>query len=101
MVVDGQELEEVDASELHALRLNAKEVLAPLRSQLQMERFKILGVNSICEHLPNSRRLNLGSIKFQTTRLGMMRKLKMASGRSKEASFFVVTLYLESNCSCR
>ena len=32
MVSDTEELEEVDASELHARRLNAKEVLTPQRS---------------------------------------------------------------------
>ena len=32
MVADIEELEEMDASELHARRLNAKEVLTPKRS---------------------------------------------------------------------
>ena len=32
MVADIEELEEMDASELHARRLNAKEVLTPQRS---------------------------------------------------------------------
>ena len=32
MVADVEELEEMDASELHARRLNAKEVLTPQRS---------------------------------------------------------------------
>ena len=32
MVADIEELEEMDASELHVLRLNAKEVLTPQRS---------------------------------------------------------------------
>ena len=32
LVADIEELEEMDASELHARRLNAKEVLTPLRS---------------------------------------------------------------------
>ena len=32
MVADTEELEEMDASELHARRLNAKEVLTPQRS---------------------------------------------------------------------
>ena len=31
MVADIEELEEMDASELHARRLNAKEVLTPLK----------------------------------------------------------------------
>ena len=32
MIADTEELEEVDASESHARRLNAKEVLSPQRS---------------------------------------------------------------------
>ena len=32
MVADIEEMEEMDASELHARRLNVKEVLTPLRS---------------------------------------------------------------------
>ena len=31
----------------------------------------------------------------------MMRKQKMISGRSQENSFIVITLYQESNCTCR
>ena len=43
MVADIEELEQMDASELHARRLNAKEVLSPMSvanfiSQSQMER---------------------------------------------------------------
>ena len=33
MVADIEEMEEMDASEIHATRLNAKEVLSPLRSE--------------------------------------------------------------------
>ena len=52
MVADMKELEEMDASELHARRLNAKEVLAPQRSgnfifRSQMEKSKSLGENSV------------------------------------------------------
>ena len=32
MIADIEELEEMDASELHARRLNAKEVLTPMKS---------------------------------------------------------------------
>ena len=38
---------------------------------------------------------------FKTTRRAMMRKLKMTSGRSQENSFIVITMYLESICTCR
>ena len=48
MVADIEELDEVDASELHARRLNAKEVLTPQRSgsfifQVADETVKIFG----------------------------------------------------------
>ena len=33
MVVDIEELEQMDASELHARRLNAKEVLTPMKGE--------------------------------------------------------------------
>ena len=33
MVADIEELEQMDASELHARRLNAKEVLTPMKSE--------------------------------------------------------------------
>ena len=47
MVADIEELEEMDASELHARKLNAKEVLTPKMleiscSQSQMEQSKFL-----------------------------------------------------------
>ena len=48
MNADIEELEEMDASELHARRLNAKEVLTPMKSdnyiysQSQMEQSKPL-----------------------------------------------------------
>ena len=47
MVADIEELEEMDASELHARKLNAKEVLTPMKSdnlysQSQMEQSKFL-----------------------------------------------------------
>ena len=48
MIADIEELEEMDASELHARKLNAKEVLTPKEmdtscSQSQMELSKSLG----------------------------------------------------------
>ena len=53
MVADIEELEQMDASELHARRLNAKEVLTPQKkvifpsSQSQMEQLKLLGEISV------------------------------------------------------
>ena len=34
MIADIEELEEMDASELHARRLNAKEVLMPMKGEI-------------------------------------------------------------------
>ena len=50
MVADIEDLEEMDASQLHARRLNATEVLTPMKgensySQSQKERFKKTGEN--------------------------------------------------------
>ena len=52
MVADIEELEEMDASELHARRLNAKEVLTPQRSgnfisPVADGTVKIFGENSV------------------------------------------------------
>ena len=38
---------------------------------------------------------------FKKTQPGMLRKLKMTSGRSQEDSYIVIALYQESNCTCR
>ena len=47
MIADIEELEEMDASQIHARKLNAKEVLTPMKiknlsSQSQMEQSKYL-----------------------------------------------------------
>ena len=57
MVADIEEMEEMDASEFHARRLNAKEVLTPLRSGNFIFPFadgtvQIFGENGIWEHPP-------------------------------------------------
>ena len=57
MFADIEDLEEMDASELHARRLNAKEVLTPMKreksySKPQMEQSKSLEKDSVCEHPP-------------------------------------------------
>ena len=38
---------------------------------------------------------------FKKTQPVMMRKLKVTSGRSQENTFIAITLYQESNCTCR
>ena len=57
MVADTEELEEMDASELHARTLNATEVLTTQRSRnykfpVADETEKYLGENSVREHPP-------------------------------------------------
>ena len=56
MIADTKELEEMDASEIHARRLNAKEVLTPMEgdnfSQSQMEQSKPLEEINVWDHPP-------------------------------------------------
>ena len=122
MVADIEELDEMDASELHARRLNAKEVFTPQRSgififQVADGKVKIFGgekrliTSTLTRDRPErgedqeivqgkSDELHSPTY-FKTTRRGMMRKLKMTSGLSQENSFVVITWKLESNCTCR
>ena len=119
MVADMKDLEEMDASELHARRLNAKELLTPQRSGnpifpnadgtvkifVREQRLRTSTLNQNEDKnkkfLKKSRMNHILRPNFKTTRPGMMRKLKMTSGRSQENSFVVITLYIESNCTCR
>ena len=113
----------MDASELHARKLNAKEVLKPQRSgnfifPVARGTEKKLWVRTTSENV----HVNPGGVQkeekyrkffkesqmnyilqpnFKTTRRGMMRKLKVTSGLSQENSFIVITLNPESNCTCR
>ena len=56
MIADIEELEEMDASELHARRLNAKEVSTPIKgdnfSQSRMEQSKTLEEIDVWNHPP-------------------------------------------------
>ena len=56
MIADIADLEDMDASEIHARRLSAKEVLAPMKgdnfSQSQMEQSKLLEEIDVCDHPP-------------------------------------------------
>ena len=112
----------MDASELHARRLNAKEVLTPQRSG-----------NFIFPVADGTVKLSGGDERLRTSTLTRKRpergeeqeilqgnsdewytpshlqeastrddeERKMTSGRSQENSFIVITLYQESNCTCR
>ena len=121
MVADIEEMEEMDASELHARRLNAKEVFTPQRSgnfifPVADGTVKIFGGEQrLRTSILTRDRPERGENKFfrerktnwilqpnlTTTRRGMMKKPKMTSGRSQENSFIVITLYPESNCTCQ
>ena len=122
-IADIEELEEMDASELHARWLNAKEVLTPLKGNnfifpvadgtvkvsdgdrrprtstlirivLNEER------NKMC--FEENRADSLLQTLSKMTQHGMMRKpKKMASGLLQEISFIAITWNPESNCTCR
>ena len=121
MVPNIEELEEMDASELHARRLNAKEVLTPMKS----DNFKFPVADGTVKIYGGEQRLRTSTLprngrneeknnKFKESQMnyllqphskktqsGMMRKLKVTSGLLWEISFIVITLHPESNCTCR
>ena len=122
VVADIAELEQMDASELHARRLNAKEKLTPQRSGNFMfpvadGTVKIFGLGQRLRTstLTRDRRNEAKNKKFfnliqmnrilhpilMKTQPVMMRKRKKTSGRSQENPCIVITLYQESNCTCR
>ena len=101
LIADTEELKEMDASELHARRLNAKEVLTPMRSDyfcIPSRRWNSQNpwrrsTSETMHHNQGSsgtRRRTRNSLKrirrtflqtlFKITHHGMMRKLKMTSG---------------------
>ena len=111
MVADIEELEETDASELHARRL--KNFHIPSRRWNSQNFWRRTAYENI--HQPGIVRNDeknktffkenqmkyILQLHFKKTQRGMMRKLKMTSGRSQEDSNIVITLYQESNCTCR
>ena len=122
MVADIEELEEMDASELHARRLNAKEVLTPQRSgnfifPVADGTVKIFGwgqrlrTSTLTRDRPErgeeqaifkANQTNyILQLHFKKTQRGMMRKLTMTSGLLQENSCIVITWNLESYCTCR
>ena len=119
MVADIEEWEKMDASELHARRLNAKEVLNAAKKwkfHIPNRRWnsQIFGRGRHLRTSPwsvqneaKNKKLKKNQMNyirqpnFKTTRRGMMRKRKKTSGRSQENSVSVITLYQESNCTCR
>ena len=99
MVANIEELEEMDASELHVRRLNAKEVLTPQRSGNfifpvadgtvkifggdQRLRTSTLSSGTMRRTRNSSRKIRCFTFSkphFKKTQRGMMRKLNMISG---------------------
>ena len=120
MVADIEELEEMDASELHARRLNAKEVLTPIKGdtfifQVADGTVKLSGGDQVLrtstliwdrpelgEEQGNLQGESDGSSSthIETTR-GMMVMLGMISGPLQAILFTVIMWNAESNCTCR
>ena len=112
MIADTEELEEMDATEIHARRLHAKEVLTPMKG----DNFTLPVADGTIKTPGGDRRLRtrernkkfstrirrtLFSKPFKMTQHGMMRKLKMIFGLSREISFTAITWNPESYCTCR
>ena len=118
MISDIEELEEMDASEIHARRLNAKEVLTPMKGD-KLECPVADGTVKICGEDQDLRtpilikdrpergeehevlRGESDGTLFKMTQHGMMRKPKMISGLLREISFIAITWNPELNCTCR
>ena len=119
LVADIEELEQMDASEINAKRLNAKEVLAPMGG----EKFfpvadgtvklsggdQVLRTSTLIRDRPDrgEEQGNLGgesdgssSTHFETHR-GMMVKQDMISGPFQAISFTDITWNPKSKCTCR
>ena len=120
MVADIDELEHVDASEIHARRLNAKEVFTPMKGEKIMfpvadGTVKNSGVVRMWQHPPwsgTAQTEEKNKILFEEkqtgllqphdkTLRGMMVKLEMISGPSQATFFTVITWNPESTCTCR
>ena len=122
VVADIEELEHMDASELHARRLNAKEVLTPQRSGKFIfpiadgtvkvfgweQRLRTSTLNQDRPERGEEQEILEGKsdelhspTHFKKTQRGMLRKLKVTSGPLQENSFIVITWNPESNCTCR
>ena len=130
MVAYIEELEQMDASEVHARRINAKEVLTPQRSgdficPIADGTVKIFGREQRLENqaaygtvknsgedqdlrtstfIPDSPDQGEEQDNLQPndkTHHGMMVKPKVIFGLSQEILFTVITWNPESNCTCR
>ena len=119
-VADLEELEKMDASEIHAKRLNAKEMLTPMNGgkfifPIADGTVKLSGGDqvlrtstSVQDKSRPSRRTGQSSRRIRrvlttTSRLHrrMMVEQEMISGPFQGNAFTVITLNRESNCACR
>ena len=96
---DIEEMEELDASEIHTRRLRAKEVLTPMKSDNFMfpvadGAVEISGGDQPCEHPPES-----GIVQNEENQTGSL--LQPHFKMTRENSFIVITLNPESDCTCR
>ena len=120
MVADIEELEQMDASKLHAKRLNAKEVLTTMKGEkfifpIADGTVKISGgdhdlrTSTLIRDSPDRGEEQeifeenpKGLLEpHDKTNRGMMVKPKAIFGLSQEISFTVITWNPESNCTCR
>ena len=120
LVADIEELEKMDASEIHAERLNAKEVLTSMGGEkfifpiadgtIKLSgRDQVLRTSTLIRDRPDreeEQRNLLGESdgSFQPhfkTHCRMMVKEEMISGPFQGTLFTVITLNPESNCTCR
>ena len=123
VIADIKEMEQVDASELHTRRLNAKEVLTPMKGDIfkfqiadgivktaggdwRQEPSTLIITSLTRRRTRNFSKKNRRTLFFKPssrwlTQHGTMRKPKMISGLLQEISFMVTTWNPESNCRCR
>ena len=123
LVADIEELEEMDASELHARRLNAKEVLTPMdggkfKFPIADGTVKLSGGDQVVRTSTLTRTEERNKIIFEENQKGqenqtgllqplfkthrcMPVKPNMISGPCQAILFTFITLNRESNCTCR
>ena len=122
MIADIEEFGQMDASELDARRLNAKEVLTPMKGENFMFPVADGTVNppggdprlkpstSIRDHLERGEEQEVfrgetdglsSPTHIKMTQNWMMRELNVTSGLLREISFIAITWNSESNCTCR
>ena len=109
MIADIEELEKMDASELHARRLYEKEVLTPMKDDNSIlpvadgtpQIFVVKNEKRNKKFFEESQTDSFLQTFFKMTQHVMMRKLKMTSGLLREISFIGITWNPESNCTCR